>query len=115
MRPTGRQHGWYACVAQYFDRGAVSLRMPFAAGDGKGREMAEGVDTKLDSTIAVLVNGEARQVGAATLAALLEHLGYGGQKVATALNGDFIAARLRGETPLRTGDEIEIVAARQGG
>lgn len=63
----------------------------------------------------VVVNGEARQVSAGTLAALLDTLGYGGQKVATALNGEFVPARLRAETRISAGDEVEIVAPRQGG
>ena len=63
----------------------------------------------------VVVNGEARQVSAGTLAALLDALGYGGQKVATALNGEFVPARLRAETHIAAGDEVEIVAPRQGG
>lgn len=63
----------------------------------------------------VVVNGEEREARAGSLAALLEELGYGGQKVATALNGDFVAERARGEARLAAGDRIEIVAPRQGG
>ena len=63
----------------------------------------------------VVVNGEAREAAAATLAALLDELGYGGQKVATAVNGDFVSERARRDTPLAVGDQIEIVAPRQGG
>ena len=64
---------------------------------------------------AIVVNGETRRVSAATLAALLDALGYGGQKVATALNGEFVPARLRATTRISAGDEVEIVAPRQGG
>ncbi len=63
----------------------------------------------------LIVNGEAREVEAVTLAALLEALDYGGAKVATALNGDFVPARLRDTTPVKDGDRIEILAPRQGG
>ncbi len=63
----------------------------------------------------VLVNGEAREVEAVTLAAVLEALDYGGAKVATALNGDFVPARAREATPVKDGDRIEILASRQGG
>lgn len=63
----------------------------------------------------IVVNGEAREAQAATLAALLEELGYGGQKVATALNGDFVPERLRSGTVVAPGDAIEIVSPRQGG
>ncbi|MFV0298443.1 MAG: sulfur carrier protein ThiS [Hyphomicrobiaceae bacterium] len=63
----------------------------------------------------VVVNGEPRRVHARTLTALIEDLGYGGQKVATALNGDFVPARARDTTPIAAGDQIEIVSPRQGG
>lgn len=63
----------------------------------------------------VVVNGEARQARASTLADLLAEFGYGGQRVATALNGEFVPERSRGETRVAPGDQIEIVAPRQGG
>ena len=63
----------------------------------------------------LLVNGEPREIDAATLAEALEALGYGGAKVATALNGEFVPARARGATPVKDGDRIEILAPRQGG
>jgi sulfur carrier protein len=63
----------------------------------------------------IQVNGREREVAARTLAALLEELDYGDQPVATALNRDFIRAKERGETALKEGDSIEIVAPRQGG
>ena len=65
--------------------------------------------------LTIHVNGEPRQTQAATLAALIEEAGYGQARVATALNGDFIPARARAATPLKTGDQVEIVAPRQGG
>jgi sulfur carrier protein len=63
----------------------------------------------------LVVNGEAREVEAGSLAALLEALDYGEAKVATALNGEFVPARLREERPVKDGDRIEILAPRQGG
>jgi sulfur carrier protein len=63
----------------------------------------------------IVVNGEPREALAVSLAALLDELGYGGQKVATAVNGDFVAERARSATRLASGDRIEIVAPRQGG
>ena len=63
----------------------------------------------------VVVNGERMSTRAATLADLLMDAGYGGAKVATALNGDFVAERARAQALLRDGDRIEIVAPRQGG
>ncbi|MQQ06836.1 sulfur carrier protein ThiS [Epibacterium sp. SM1979] len=63
----------------------------------------------------ITVNGEAKTLEAATLAEALEALGYGGAKVATAVNEDFVPAALRAATPLSDGDRLEIVAPRQGG
>ena len=63
----------------------------------------------------MIVNGAEQQVAAETLAAALEALDYAGAVVATALNGEFVPARARAETPLAEGDRIEIVAPRQGG
>lgn len=63
----------------------------------------------------LVVNGEPRDVRAATLAEALQSLDYGEARVATALNGEFVPARARAGTQLKTGDRIEIVAPRQGG
>lgn len=65
--------------------------------------------------IEIHVNAEPKGVRAATLADVLVELGYGGQRVATALNGDFVAERQRNQTPVNAGDRIEILSARQGG
>lgn len=65
--------------------------------------------------IRVMVNGEAAQTMARTVAELLDQAGYGGTKVATALNGIFLAERARSTAVLSDGDRIEIVAPRQGG
>jgi sulfur carrier protein len=65
--------------------------------------------------IAIEVNAELQRVRAGTLADVLVALGYGGQKVATALNGAFVPERMRTETPVASGDRIEILSARQGG
>lgn len=63
----------------------------------------------------VHVNGEPRVTRATTLAALIEEGGYGEARIATALNGAFVPARTRAQTPLAAGDRVEIVAPRQGG
>ena len=67
------------------------------------------------ATRTLMVNGIATASSATTLADLIAELGYGDRRVATARNGEFVAARLRGETQLADGDRIEIVAPRQGG
>ena len=63
----------------------------------------------------LVVNGEAQELRAATLAEALQALDFAEARVATALNGEFVPARAREATPLRDGDRIEIVAPRQGG
>lgn len=63
----------------------------------------------------LIVNGAELQLDATTLAAALQALEYGDAVVATALNGEFVAARARASTALAEGDRIEIVAPRQGG
>lgn len=76
--------------------------------------MPETVDG-MSKSRRLVVNGEPREVMSGSLAALLDELGYGGQKVATALNGEFVAERARGQTGVSPGDVVEIVAPRQGG
>ena len=63
----------------------------------------------------ITVNGTAQQTTAETLAALLDELGYGSAKVATAVNECFVPAALRPEQRLNQGDRVEIVTPRQGG
>ncbi|MGA8172191.1 MAG: sulfur carrier protein ThiS [Methylocystis sp.] len=63
----------------------------------------------------IRVNGLERDVAARTLNAVLEELGYEEQLIATALNQEFVRAKDRGETLLREGDALEIVAPKQGG
>jgi sulfur carrier protein len=72
------------------------------------------VDRLVDAeTKALFVNGEPREVAAATLADALAALAYEDAVVATALNGAFVPKRQRALTTLK--DRIEIVAPRQGG
>ena len=66
-------------------------------------------------SLQIYVNGEAQETEASTLAELCTALGYGEARVATALNGDFVPAALRGGTALGSGDHVEIVSPRQGG
>ena len=63
----------------------------------------------------IFLNDDVRDVEAASLATALESLGFGGRKIATALNGRFIAAAARQSTKLADGDRIEVVAPMQGG
>jgi sulfur carrier protein len=66
-------------------------------------------------TITVLVNGEAAETRAATLAELVAERGFAEGAVATALNGEFVPRGQRAEAKIAASDKIEIVAPRQGG
>ncbi|GGB23491.1 sulfur carrier protein ThiS [Allosediminivita pacifica] len=63
----------------------------------------------------ITLNGTPTEVRAETLAAVLDELGYGEAKVATAVNENFVPAAARGQTTLSPGDRVEVVAPRQGG
>ncbi len=63
----------------------------------------------------ITINGEKQETQAATLEQLCAALGYGEQRIATAVNGEFVPAQQRRATRLRDNDKIEIVAPRQGG
>ena len=63
----------------------------------------------------IFVNGDQREIDSATLASALTALGYGGKKVATAVNGRFVPAPARAGTQLSDGDKVEVVAPMQGG
>ncbi|MCK0196542.1 sulfur carrier protein ThiS [Ancylobacter sp. 6x-1] len=63
----------------------------------------------------IVVNGEASETGARTLAELLSERGLADAIVATALNGAMVRAVTRPATPLAAGDRVEILAPMQGG
>ena len=63
----------------------------------------------------ILLNGEPIATDARTLDELCAKLGFARARVATAVNGSFVAAAKRGLTPLAPKDEVEIVSPRQGG
>jgi sulfur carrier protein len=63
----------------------------------------------------ILVNGKRLTTDANSLDDLCRALGFTDAKIATAVNGAFVAATARARTPLTEADEIEIVAPRQGG
>ncbi len=64
---------------------------------------------------AIIVNGAPVATCAATLNDLVVELGLQNARIATARNGDFVPARVRGSTPLSEGDSIEVVSPRHGG
>jgi sulfur carrier protein len=63
----------------------------------------------------ILVNGAWRETAGEQLATVLSELGYGDAVVATAINGEFVAAAVRANTPIAEGDRIEVLAPMQGG
>ena len=63
----------------------------------------------------ITLNGERTETPARTLADLVAGCGFAETQVATALNGDFVARAARDATLLSEGDQVEIVAPRQGG
>lgn len=63
----------------------------------------------------IVLNGKACDVAGTRLDAVLEELGYQGAKVATAVNGDFIARNARAAMALSDGDALEVIAPMQGG
>jgi sulfur carrier protein len=63
----------------------------------------------------VIVNGEAREINASRVDALLRELEYEGTHFAIAVNYDVLPKSRWAETALQAGDEIEIITPRQGG
>jgi len=61
------------------------------------------------------VNGEERSFAAATLAALVAELGMKSDRVAVELNRAIVPRAVWEATPLREGDELEIVHFVGGG
>jgi sulfur carrier protein len=65
----------------------------------------------------IRVNGETEPLAAATLAALLAEKAVDTEQkgIAVALNGAVVPRTAWLQTPLKPGDNVEIVRARQGG
>ena len=65
----------------------------------------------------IRVNGQNEPLSAATLTALLreKEIATDARGVAVAINGMVVPRAAWPSTPLRAGDQIEIVRARQGG
>lgn len=63
----------------------------------------------------ILLNGELHATDAQNLSELCAKLGFAEARIATAVNGSFVAAAARSATPLTEADEVEILAPRQGG
>jgi len=69
------------------------------------------------SAASIRVNGQDEPLAVATLGALLEEkaVDTGQRGIAVAINGAIVPRAAWPQTPLRPGDNVEIVRARQGG
>ncbi len=64
----------------------------------------------------ITLNGESRSFPAPlTVAALVDHLGYTGKRIAVERNGEIVPRGRHAETVLAEADRIEIVVAVGGG
>ena len=63
----------------------------------------------------IQVNGEPREVAAATILALVEELGLDARKVAVERNLSIVPKSLHAATPIADGDRIEVVQFVGGG
>lgn len=63
----------------------------------------------------ITLNAQDLSTRATTLEDLVAEQGHAGAKIATAVNGNFVPARMRAATKLQAGDRVEILTARQGG
>lgn len=63
----------------------------------------------------IQVNGEPRDVAAATILALVEELGLDARKVAVERNLAIVPKSLHATTPIADGDRIEVVQFVGGG
>jgi sulfur carrier protein len=79
--------------------------------------MKEIAMTYAAAEASIRVNGQDEPLIAGTLAALLEEkaVDTGQRGIAVAVNGAIVPRAAWPQTPLRPGDSIEIVRARQGG
>lgn len=73
--------------------------------------------TQATTAAHIRLNGQEEVVAVATLAALLEEkaVDVGQRGIAVAVNGEVVPRTAWADTPLRAGDRVEIVRARQGG
>ena len=66
--------------------------------------------------IEITLNGESQKFSEPlTALELLRHLDLAGKRVAIELNGEILPKSAHGQTPLKSGDVLEIVVAVGGG
>ncbi len=67
-------------------------------------------------SIKIFVNGEEHSVDAEqSLQQLIEASGFGQQRIAAALNGEFIPRHAYADTTINAGDKVDIVSPIAGG
>ena len=69
----------------------------------------------MNATVAVTVNGVAREVAARSVDDLVAALGLAGKRIAVERNGEIVPRSRYMQTPLVNGDRLEIVGAVGGG
>ena len=68
------------------------------------------------TSLSIVLNGTPRTLeNIATVSELLAHLGYQGKRVAVEQNGQIVPRSSHAQTPLNSGDQLEIVVAVGGG
>lgn len=74
------------------------------------------VSAERPEMIEVSVNSESRQIDSGkSLAELLGEWGFDGQRVAVAVNEDFVPRSTYASVSLQAGDRVDVVAPVQGG
>lgn len=73
------------------------------------------MDGRVSNDIGIRLNGEARQVAAATIAELLREIGLAERKVAVERNLEIVPRSQYATTALAPGDAVEIVHFIGGG
>lgn len=63
----------------------------------------------------ITLNGETRQLDAATVSDLVDRLGLTGQAVAVEVNRQVVPRKQHAATPLNPGDAVEVVTLVGGG
>jgi sulfur carrier protein len=71
--------------------------------------------SQMTGHVEIVLNGKPLRTEARSVADLVAAQVQAGSKVATAVNGHFVAEAKRATTSLKPGDRIEIVSPRQGG
>lgn len=61
------------------------------------------------------LNGETVQCNVSNVSVLLEQQGFQSQKIAVAINGEFVPRSQYGNTAVNDGDEIDVIQAVGGG